>query len=212
MAQLIRSLGHDVTVVGRVDDALAATQQQAFDLIVSDVGLPDGTGLDFVKAFREHSDAPAVALTGFGTDEDVRRCLSAGFTSHLTKPVNFAQLETMIEGAVNLKAQKARMTLALLTCVGAPSKPHEKERPVATAIATGLFHWPRPMRRIVMLQRGEFFNESRISRSSSTSSGVGGGSAGAASAGLRRLLMNLTIRKMMNARMMKLISTVMNEP
>jgi PAS domain S-box-containing protein len=106
MAQLIRSLGHDVTVVGRVDDALAATQQQTFDLIVSDVGLPDGTGLDFIKAFRERSDAPAVALTGFGTDEDVRRCLSAGFTSHLTKPVNFSQLETVIESAVNLKAQK----------------------------------------------------------------------------------------------------------
>jgi CheY-like chemotaxis protein len=106
MAQLIRSLGHDVTTVGRVDDALAATQLQAFDLVISDVGLPDGTGLDFVKAFREHSDAPAVALTGFGTDEDVRRCLSAGFTSHLTKPVNFGQLETMIESALNRKAEK----------------------------------------------------------------------------------------------------------
>ncbi|MBN3806324.1 response regulator [Paraburkholderia sp. Ac-20336] len=106
MAQLIHSLGHEVTVVGRVDDALAATQLQRFDLIVSDVGLPDGTGLDFVKAFREHSDAPAVALTGFGTDEDVRRCLSAGFTSHLTKPVNFGQLETMIDSAAQLKARK----------------------------------------------------------------------------------------------------------
>jgi CheY-like chemotaxis protein len=106
MEQLIRSLGHEVTTVGRVDDALAATQSQTFDLIVSDVGLPDGTGLDFIKAFREHSDAPAVALTGFGTDEDVRRCLSAGFTSHLTKPVNFGQLETMIEGAVSQKEQK----------------------------------------------------------------------------------------------------------
>jgi PAS domain S-box-containing protein len=106
MAQLIRGLGHDVTVVGRVDDALATTQAQSFDLIVSDVGLPDGTGLDFIKTYREHSDAPAVALTGFGTDEDVRRCLSAGFTSHLTKPVNFGQLETMIEAAVKLKAQK----------------------------------------------------------------------------------------------------------
>ena len=106
MAQLIRSLGHDVTVVGRVDDALAATQLQRFDLIVSDVGLPDGTGLDFIIAFREHSDAPAVALTGFGTDEDVRRCLCAGFTSHLTKPVNFGQLETAIESAAQLKARK----------------------------------------------------------------------------------------------------------
>ncbi|MCC8391369.1 response regulator [Paraburkholderia sp. MMS20-SJTR3] len=107
MAQLIRSLGHEVTVVGRVDDALAATQLRRFDLVVSDVGLPDGTGLDFIKAFREHSDAPAVALTGFGTDEDVRRCLSAGFTSHLTKPVNFAQLEKMIESAAQEKVRKS---------------------------------------------------------------------------------------------------------
>jgi PAS domain S-box-containing protein len=106
MAQLVRSLGHEVTVVGLVADALAATQSITFDLIVSDVGLPDGTGLDFVKAFREHSDAPAVALTGFGTDEDVRRCLDAGFTSHLTKPVNFGQLEQLIESAANLKGEK----------------------------------------------------------------------------------------------------------
>jgi CheY-like chemotaxis protein len=110
MAQLIRSLGHEVTVVGLVADALAATQSASFDLIVSDVGLPDGTGLDFIKAFREHSDVPAVALTGFGTDEDVRRCLGAGFTSHLTKPVNFGQLEQLIESAANLKAEKTAGT------------------------------------------------------------------------------------------------------
>lgn len=53
------------------------------------------------------------------------------------------------------------------------------------------------------------FSESRISRSSTVSSGV---AAGAASSGLRSLLMNFTIRKMMNARMTKLIATVMNEP
>ncbi|SEI44898.1 hybrid sensor histidine kinase/response regulator [Paraburkholderia diazotrophica] len=106
MAQLMRTLGHEVTVVGRVADALAATQSAPFDLIVSDVGLPDGTGLDFIKAFRERDDAPAVALTGFGSDEDIRRCLEAGFTSHLTKPVNFSQLEQVIEGAAAAKAQR----------------------------------------------------------------------------------------------------------
>lgn len=106
MAQLMRTLGHEVTVVGRVADALAATQSAPFDLIVSDVGLPDGTGLDFIKAFRERDDAPAVALTGFGSDEDIRQCLEAGFTSHLTKPVNFSQLEQVIEGAAAAKAQR----------------------------------------------------------------------------------------------------------
>ncbi|HXZ07680.1 MAG TPA: response regulator, partial [Paraburkholderia sp.] len=106
MAQLISGLGHTVTVVGRVADALAATQTTQFDLVVSDVGLPDGTGLDFITAFREHSKVPAVALSGFGSDEDVRRCLAAGFTSHLTKPVNFIQLEQMIERAAAIKAGK----------------------------------------------------------------------------------------------------------
>lgn len=105
MAQLVRSLGHDVTVVSLVADALAAAQSIEFDLVISDVGLPDGTGLDFIRAFREHSAVPAVALTGFGTDEDVRRSIEAGFTWHLTKPVNFAQLEQLIESAARQKAE-----------------------------------------------------------------------------------------------------------
>ena len=105
MAQLIRTLDHDVTTVGRVDDALAATQLQEFDLVISDVGLPDGTGLDFVSSVRRHSQVPAIALTGYGSDDDVRRCLAAGFTAHLTKPVNFSQLEVLIQRTAEAKAQ-----------------------------------------------------------------------------------------------------------
>ncbi|TAM03502.1 MAG: response regulator [Paraburkholderia sp.] len=97
MSQLIRGLGHAVAVAGSVADALAFASRTRFDLVVSDIGLPDGTGVDFIHAFRQISDAPAIALTGFGTDDDVRRCLDAGFTAHLTKPVNFDQLERLIE-------------------------------------------------------------------------------------------------------------------
>lgn len=99
MASLMRGLGHDVTVASSVAGAIAATQAAPFDLVVSDIGLPDGTGIDFIGDFRQRSQVPAVALTGFGTDEDVRRCLAAGFTSHLTKPVNFIQLEELIQRA-----------------------------------------------------------------------------------------------------------------
>jgi CheY-like chemotaxis protein len=97
MSQLIRGLGHEVAVAGSVADALAYAGRTRFDLVLSDVGLPDGTGVEFIHAFRKASDAPAIALTGFGTDDDVRRCLDAGFTAHLTKPVNFEQLERLIE-------------------------------------------------------------------------------------------------------------------
>ncbi|MGN6084912.1 response regulator [Trinickia sp.] len=105
MAHLMRSLGHDVAVAASVAEALAATHTRTFDLIVSDVGLPDGTGLDFVSTVRQHSQVPAIALTGYGSDEDIRRCLAAGFTAHLTKPVNFTQLEVLIQRTAEAKTQ-----------------------------------------------------------------------------------------------------------
>ncbi len=103
MSQLIRGLGHEVTVADSVASALALASQGHFDLVLSDIGLPDGTGIDFIHAFRKHSFAPAIALTGFGTDDDVRRCLEAGFTAHLTKPVNFEHLERLIEEAAGMR-------------------------------------------------------------------------------------------------------------
>ncbi|WP_377730911.1 hybrid sensor histidine kinase/response regulator [Paraburkholderia caffeinitolerans] len=107
MSQLIRALGHEVSVAASVASALALTAAQPFDLVVSDIGLPDGSGIDFIRAFRKESTAPAIALTGFGTDDDVRRSLEAGFTSHLTKPVNFEQLERLIEATVTQRAGDA---------------------------------------------------------------------------------------------------------
>ncbi|POR53450.1 PAS/PAC sensor hybrid histidine kinase [Paraburkholderia eburnea] len=106
MSQLIHALGHGVAVAASVAAALALTATRRFDLVVSDIGLPDGSGIDFIRAFRKESAAPAIALTGFGTDDDVRRSLDAGFTAHLTKPVNFEQLEHLIEQASILRAQR----------------------------------------------------------------------------------------------------------
>lgn len=107
MSQLIRALGHEVAVAASVAGALALTTAQRFDLVVSDIGLPDGSGIDFIRAFRKDSAAPAIALTGFGTDDDVRRSIDAGFTAHLTKPVNFEQLERLIEETVTQRANSA---------------------------------------------------------------------------------------------------------
>ncbi|MCX5544832.1 response regulator [Paraburkholderia sp. CNPSo 3076] len=107
MSQLMRAGGHEVAVAGSVTGALALTASMAFDLVVSDIGLPDGSGIDFIRAFRAQSTAPAVALTGFGTDEDVRRSVEAGFTAHLTKPVNFEQLERLIEEAAAARSAAA---------------------------------------------------------------------------------------------------------
>jgi DNA-binding response OmpR family regulator len=97
LARLLRRAGHDVTVAHATKTARDLLGQQGFDLLISDIGLPDGTGLDVVGTWKAHKmRGPSIALTGFGMDQDIARCRAAGFTEHLTKPVNFARLDAMI--------------------------------------------------------------------------------------------------------------------
>ncbi|MGV7243857.1 response regulator [Caballeronia sp. M23-90] len=97
MAQVLEVLGHQVAVATTVTEALLFARSDVFDLLVSDIGLPDGSGLDVARAWTElQPGKPSVAITGYGMDEDIRRCREAGFLDHLTKPVNFARLESLI--------------------------------------------------------------------------------------------------------------------
>ena len=74
-----------------------AIQRETFDLLLCDLGLPDGTGLDLIEKVRRTAmNIPAVALTGFGMQQDVERAAAAGFDAHLTKPVNVQKLESTI--------------------------------------------------------------------------------------------------------------------
>lgn len=99
LLRLMRSRGHEVTTVHSVSEAIRAITDNAFDILVSDIGLPDGTGIDVIRTVRQQHGmgVPAVALTGFGMEEDVARCIDAGFTDHLTKPINSAKLEETIQ-------------------------------------------------------------------------------------------------------------------
>ena len=101
MARLLKGLGHRVTAAGTVADAWGAFQAGDFDMIVSDIGLPDGTGLDLMRRVKAVRPVPAIALTGYGMDEDVRRSREAGFTTHMTKPIDFTKLEAMIRQVAN---------------------------------------------------------------------------------------------------------------
>ena len=101
LARLLGRSGHAVRVAPTRADALRLAAGDAFDLLVSDLGLPDGSGIDIVGPFREAQSAAgvacgAIALTGFGAEDDVQRARAAGFDEHLTKPVAFDQLEQAI--------------------------------------------------------------------------------------------------------------------
>lgn len=96
MTKLLRGLGHYVAGATSVAAATAAARQRGFDLIISDLGLPDGSGLDVIRQLRESYAGRAIALTGYGMESDIVASREAGFTEHLTKPVDFTALEAAI--------------------------------------------------------------------------------------------------------------------
>jgi PAS domain S-box-containing protein len=96
LTRLLGMQGHVVIVADSVATAEATLRARSFDLLISDIGLPDGTGIDLMSRSRSHRPV-AIALSGFGSDEDIRRSLDAGFVEHLVKPVDVAALETTIQ-------------------------------------------------------------------------------------------------------------------
>ncbi|HTW87037.1 MAG TPA: CHASE3 domain-containing protein [Candidatus Binataceae bacterium] len=96
ISHLLRNKGYFVEACATVTEALKIANEREFNLVLSDIGLPDGTGIDLIRRLRQRSSIPAVALTGFGMDEDIHRYKEAGFDAHLTKPVNFQKLEMLI--------------------------------------------------------------------------------------------------------------------
>jgi PAS domain S-box-containing protein len=94
LSRLLRRGGHTVTEAGDVSSALAAAAEAngEFDALVSDIGLPDGSGQDLMAELRKSYGMRGIAVSGYGTEEDLRRSSDSGFAAHLTKPVEFAQL------------------------------------------------------------------------------------------------------------------------
>ncbi len=98
MVTLLGLSGHTVAAAASVEEARELVGDGAhYDLLISDLGLPDGDGIDVVRAFSASQHAPSIALTGYGMDEDVRRCRDAGFSAHVTKPVGFDRLNELIQ-------------------------------------------------------------------------------------------------------------------
>ena len=100
LEKVLQQMGHEVQTRSRVATACETLREREFDVILSDIGLPDGSGIDFIKAAREISQTPAVALTGYGMAEDIDRCLQAGFEEHLTKPIDIDRLQRTLSRIV----------------------------------------------------------------------------------------------------------------
>lgn len=95
-------LKHEVAAARSAEEAEALIERsQPFDLVISDIGLPDRSGHELMRGLRKkHPKLRAIALSGLGSDEDVRASAEAGYLRHVTKPVSFTTLKVAIEEAL----------------------------------------------------------------------------------------------------------------
>ena len=97
MVRLLTKRGYSVTAVSSIQEALAALERTPVDLLVSDVGLPDGTGRELMEQIRRKRTLPGIALSGYGTESDLAKSAAVGFSVHLTKPIDIERLDREIQ-------------------------------------------------------------------------------------------------------------------
>jgi len=100
LTRLLRRRGYDVYPAYDVRSALDLAATKQFDVLVSDIGLPDGSGTDLLKALRAKGEVLGIALSGYGMEEDVRRSRDVGFSHHLVKPVDLNKLDSIIQAVL----------------------------------------------------------------------------------------------------------------
>jgi CheY-like chemotaxis protein len=99
LTQLLRRRGYYVQAAHSVQAALEAAANEQFDVLVSDIGLPDGTGIDLMEKLKSDRPIFGIALTGFGMEDDLRKSHEVGFNHHLVKPVDLNRLDALIQQA-----------------------------------------------------------------------------------------------------------------
>jgi PAS domain S-box-containing protein len=101
LERLLKTFGHNVLTASSAESALDLARANRFDLLISDIGLPDRSGWELMHQLRRMAPVRGIALSGFGSPEDAKKSVESGFSAHLTKPVNVAKLEELIEQTVS---------------------------------------------------------------------------------------------------------------
>lgn len=104
LTRLLQRAGHEVTWAGSIREArelIAASSEEqperSFNILISDLGLPDGSGHDLMRDLASHHPMPGIALSGYGMKDDILDSMAAGFSRHITKPVDWQELKIAIQ-------------------------------------------------------------------------------------------------------------------
>jgi PAS domain S-box-containing protein len=105
LSEALRASHYDVETADSEATALRAFEASDFDLVISDVGLPDGSGLELLPKLAKIHPVRAIALSGYGTADDVSRSKDAGFARHLTKPITLDKLLAAVHDVAHANGQ-----------------------------------------------------------------------------------------------------------
>jgi signal transduction histidine kinase/ActR/RegA family two-component response regulator len=111
MEELLKLAGAHVVTATNGFDALRIASENEFDVILSDISMPEMDGFEFLERLRKidgRHDVPVIAITGFGRSDDVERARAAGFYSHLTKPIDLMALTAVVERLAQEKTDAGR--------------------------------------------------------------------------------------------------------
>jgi signal transduction histidine kinase/CheY-like chemotaxis protein len=97
MKMMLERRGYKITLAHTADQAVEKARAEEFDLLISDIGLPDRSGYDLMRELQATRNLPGIAISGFGMEHDVNKARAAGFSEHLTKPINFERLQEAIQ-------------------------------------------------------------------------------------------------------------------
>ncbi|MEO7115533.1 MAG: response regulator [Caldimonas sp.] len=98
---LLEQLGHTVHAVATMKEGVEQAGSGDWDMLISDIGLPDGNGWELLVALGDRAPPYAVAMSGFGMASDRQKSLAAGYRHHLLKPVEPNQLEALLDEAAS---------------------------------------------------------------------------------------------------------------
>ena len=106
LTNLLRRRGYHVQPAVSVRSALDLAEREQFDVLISDIGLPDGTGIELIKTLQSHRPLFGIALTGYGMEDDIQKSYDSGFNHHLVKPIDLNKLDLLIQQGIKAPARE----------------------------------------------------------------------------------------------------------
>ena len=100
LSVLLTHAGYEVSIASRAQDAIALARESQFDIVISDIGMPEMNGYELAEALRllpGYEAVPMIAVTGYSMFDDRNRSLTAGFNQHVTKPIDPRAFLELIE-------------------------------------------------------------------------------------------------------------------